>query len=80
MNKLQLIVLCNGGSQAYCANALLLNALIRKLIQNEAELFSAKGMHDMPGWCAFVRQIMKTLIKQQRTLYTTSDLQQNQKM
>lgn len=45
MNKLQLIVLCNGGSQAYCANVLLLIALIRKLVQNEAELFSAKGMH-----------------------------------
>lgn len=30
MNKLQVIVLCNEGSRAYCANALLFNDLIKE--------------------------------------------------
>lgn len=70
-------MLCNGGSQAYCSNALLLNALIRKPVQNEAELFSAKGMYvtyqvDVLSWTDYETPPQE--------LCTQSDLQQNEKI
>lgn len=39
MNKLQVIVLCNEGSRAYCANALLFNDLIKEPHSNWSRKF-----------------------------------------